>query len=207
MAGMFNFENPFWQFMGKLGDVMVLNLLWVVCSLPVITAGAATAAIYDVLLRIAREEDGHTVRRFFTAFRKNFAQATGIWMIFLAVGGLLVLDYRFYLLWPEKASPFGFGLMVMMMGASFLFLFVLLYAFPLQARFENPVMRTLKNALVMSFAHLPYTMLMIGVNALLFYLMTVKLPVLLLFGYGLAAFFNAHCFHRIFKRYILQEEQ
>ena len=48
--GLFNYDNPVWRFIGKLGDLVLLNLLWLICCIPVFTAGAATTAVYYVTL-------------------------------------------------------------------------------------------------------------------------------------------------------------
>lgn len=71
-----SYDSKFSQIMLKLCHGCYLNVLWLVCSLPIVTAGAATAALYDVTLRIAREDDPPLTRQFFAAFRSNFRQAT-----------------------------------------------------------------------------------------------------------------------------------
>lgn len=88
----FSYDSKFSQIMLKLSYGCYLNLLWFVCSLPVFTLGAATAALYDVTLRMARGEEPGLTRRFFQAFRENFRQATTLWLILLGVGALLGLD-------------------------------------------------------------------------------------------------------------------
>ena len=94
--GLFNYDNPVWRFIGKLGDLILLNLLWTVCSIPVITIGASTTAVYYVTLKMVRDENDSTVRSFFHSFKANFNQATAIWAIFLAVGLILAFDIRFF---------------------------------------------------------------------------------------------------------------
>ena len=89
---LFSYDSKFSQIMLKLCYGCYLNLLWMVCSLPVFTAGAATAALYDVTLRLAREEEPPLTRQFFKAFRENFRQATILWLILLGVGALLGAD-------------------------------------------------------------------------------------------------------------------
>ena len=88
----FSYDSKFSQIMLKLCYGCYLNLLWFVCSLPVFTIGASTAALYDVTLQIAREEDPPLTSRFFKAFRENFRQATILWLILLVLGTLLGAD-------------------------------------------------------------------------------------------------------------------
>ena len=87
--GLFNYDNPVWSFIGKLGDLVLLNLLWVICCIPVFTAGAATTAVYYVTLKLVRDDDGSTIKSFFHSFTQNFKQATAIWLMILVAGGLL----------------------------------------------------------------------------------------------------------------------
>ena len=88
----FSYDSKFSQIMLKLCYGCYLNLLWFVCSLPVFTIGASTAALYDVTLQIAREEDPPLTSRFFHAFRENFRQATTLWLILLMLGIMLGAD-------------------------------------------------------------------------------------------------------------------
>ena len=97
LSGIFNYDNPFWRFIGKLCDVMILNVLWVLCSIPVVTMGASTTAVYYVTLKLVRDEEGPTIRSFFKSFKENFRQATIIWLIMLAAGCLLGFDLYFFL--------------------------------------------------------------------------------------------------------------
>ena len=100
---LFSYDSKFSQIMLKLCYGCYLNLLWMVCSLPVFTAGAATAALYDVTLRLAREEEPPLTRQFFKAFRENFRQATILWLILLAVGILLGSTvFRIYSDWKLR---------------------------------------------------------------------------------------------------------
>ena len=96
LSGIFNYDNPFWRFIGKLCDVMILNVLWVLCSIPVVTMGASTTAVYYVTLKLVRDEDGYTFRSYFRSFKENFKQATAIWLLLLGTGIILLIDIRFF---------------------------------------------------------------------------------------------------------------
>lgn len=89
LQGFFNYDNPVWRFIGKLGDLILLNILWIVCSIPVFTIGASTTAVYYVTLKLVRDEGDSTIRSFFHSFKGNFRQATAIWMVLLAAGIVL----------------------------------------------------------------------------------------------------------------------
>ena len=88
----FSLENPIWKFIGNLADFFLLSCLWYLCCLPVVTGGAATTALYYVTLKMARGQEGQLIPAFFHSFKQNLKQATALWVGYLAVGILLVLD-------------------------------------------------------------------------------------------------------------------
>lgn len=215
LQGLFNYDNPVWRFIGKLGDLILLNILWFICSIPLFTIGASTTAVYYVTMKLVRDEDDATIRSFFRSFKENFKQATGIWLILLAVGAILAFDFWFFI-----NGMMGIGgnikiaLVAVFGGFLLIYLFILTYVFPLQARFYNPVKRTLFNAFFMSIRHLFHTIGILALDVLivygsylsLFYLPQISL-LLILFGLPLVAFVNSYFFTAIFKRYMPKEEE
>ena len=89
LQGLFNYDNPVWRFIGKLGDLIILNILWMITSIPIVTIGASITALYYVTLKLVRDEDGYTIKSFFKSFKENFKQSTIIWLIMLVIGLLL----------------------------------------------------------------------------------------------------------------------
>ena len=79
-------DSPFFRLMGAIGDLVVLNILWLLCCLPVVTAGASTLALFAIVHKIAAGEDYRTASGFFKAFRRDFKQATALWLVVLAAG-------------------------------------------------------------------------------------------------------------------------
>lgn len=215
LQGLFNYDNPVWRFIGKLGDLIILNILWIVCSIPIFTAGASTTAVYYVTLKLVRDEDDSTIKSFFRSFKSNFRQATSIWLIMLAAGIVLGFDFWFFVTGQMAVS--GVLKTVLTAGSGgllLIYLFILTYVFPLQSRFYNPVKRTLFNAFFMSVRHLFQT---IGILAVdlgivagtyfgLFYMPQLAM-LLFLFGMPLIAFVNSYFFTAVFKRYIPKDEE
>ena len=68
LQNLFNYDNPVWRFIGKFGDLIVLNILWIITSIPIVTIGASTTAMYYVTLKLVRDEDGYTIRSYFRSF-------------------------------------------------------------------------------------------------------------------------------------------
>lgn len=215
LQGIFNYENPVWRFIGKLGDLILLNILWVICSIPVFTIGASTTAVYYVTLKLSRDEEDSTIRSFFHSFKSNFRQATIIWLILLAVGAVLCVDCWFFSSAQMGLNPTLAAVLTAVSGALlFIYLFTVTYVFPLQARFYNSVRRTLFNAFFMSVRHLLYTIGMLVIDGCLvaasffslFYLPQIFI-FFVLFGMPLAAFINSYFFTIIFKKYMEKEEE
>ena len=91
MSNFFNPDAPFMQGLSKVADIILLNILTVLLSIPVVTIGAAVTALYDAMWRILRDEGG-IYKNFFLAFKNNFKQATIIWLLALVTGGLMVFS-------------------------------------------------------------------------------------------------------------------
>ncbi len=214
LQGLFNYDNPVWRFVGKLGDLILLNILWIVCSIPVFTIGASTTAVYYVTLRLVRDEDGQTIRCFFRSFRENFRQATVLWLLILLTGMILGFDlyFCFQVMTGDSAMRTVFTAVI---GAMFIvWLFVATYIFPVQSRFYNPVKRTIFNSFFMSIRHCLQTIAMLVMDVVLllaFYLSLYYAPqfsaIGFMFGFPLFAFLNSYIFDRIFHHYIPEDER
>lgn len=215
LQGLFNYDNPVWRFIGKLGDLILLNVLWIICSIPVFTIGAATTAVYYVTLKLARNEDDSTIKSFFRSFASNFKQATAIWLVLMALGLILGFDFWFFCSGRMNVGVTARNILTAIFGGFLIiYLFVMTYVFPLQARFYNPVKRTLFNAFFMSIRHLFQTIGIVAMDILIVagsYLALFYLPqaaiLLILFGMPLIAFANSYFFTAIFNRYIPKEEE
>ena len=168
LQGLFNYDNPVWRFIGKLGDLIILNVLWIVCSIPIFTIGASTTAVYYVTLKMVRDEEDSTIKSFFRSFKSNFKQATAIWLILLAAGAVLAFDFWFFTTGQMNLSGNVKTVMMAIFGGFLLILsFIFTYVFPLQARFYNPVKRTLFNAFFMSIRHLIQTIGILATDVLI----------------------------------------
>lgn len=206
LSGFFNYDNPVWRFIGKFWDVLIVNLLWVICSIPIITIGPATTAMYYVTLKLARDDDGYTIRSFFKSFKENFKQATAIWLIFLAVGALLAFDV-YYFIKLVSPSSLRTAMIAVFLAMVFIWFAMFTYVFPLQARFYNPVKRTIFNAFFMSIRHVFHTIGMLAVDVVIIFLSISYIPQLSIFGVALIAFFNSYMLNSVFSKYIPKEER
>lgn len=76
-----NIDSPFYRTMGKIGDLLFANLLWLVCCLPIVTAGASTLGLFTVVNKMAAKEDYTVHTDFFKAFKRDFKQSTALWLV------------------------------------------------------------------------------------------------------------------------------
>lgn len=200
MGKIFDMDSPVMRVLNRVGDLLILNVLMIVCCIPVITAGAAFTAMHYVLLKIVRGEEGYLIRGFFKSFRSNFRQATLIWLLMLLVVAVYVGD-----IWIFNYSGLVFPkpLIIAVAAVAFVLLMIAVYVFLLQARFENSVKNTLKNAMLLAFANLPRTILMMACYILplvLGYFSTYALLFVIMLGISAPAYAAAWIYSGIFKK-------
>ncbi len=203
MSGFFNLENPVWSFMGKLVDVCILTILWIICCIPIITIGPATTAVYYVTLKLVRDEESYTVRSFFKSFKENFKQGTIIGVIMTLLGFFFIYDiYLYFAIGTQTMTIMG----IVFLGIFMIYLFTLTYVYPLLAKFYNPITRTMKNALFMSVKHVFRSFLMVIISVVV-WVGCLFFPPLLLLSMGLIAFLQSYFFVAIFDLYIPKDEE
>lgn len=205
MKDFFNMDGPLMSALSKVADLMILNLLFIVCSIPVITMGASFTALSYVTLKLREGQDGYVARSFFHAFKTNFRQATLTWLIFLAAALVLFLDM---FAMRSFTGTLGTVIRISVWLGVLIWCMGFLYVFPLTARFENTVKQTLKNAQILAIANAPKTLAMLvivlGSVILTFWnARTIGWGVLawILIGFALVSYINSifqvPVFHRL----------
>lgn len=209
----FNADNKFFGFMGKAADLIILNILFVVCSLPIVTIGASVTAMYYVTLKMIKNEESYISRSFFKSFKQNFKQATILWLPLLAVALLIWCDLSIVSRAAETIAFFKW-FTIAIYFVILLWGMVFLYAFPLLARFDNTVRNTFQNSWKMALCHFPWTILLLAVTCVPMFF-TLNYGAILMaglffwpsIGFALTAFINSLIFTKIFSRYIPEEEE
>jgi len=176
----------------RLWSAVILNLLWLVCCLPVVTIGPATAACYETTRKRLLGADGYLFRTFFDTFRVNFRQTFVIGLLglpLLAVGALTT----YYAL--VGASPLFWVLLLIesIVGVGPYF-----WAVPLAARFENTTFTHFRNGLVMGLGHLGSTLLLVVGLTILGVAAVYAAPLLLVLPIGIMAGWTYHL-ERLFR--------
>ncbi len=149
-----NSDSLFSRVFERIFDLIILNILWAVCCVPVITAGASTAALYYMTLKIARGENFVVIKDFVKAFRQNFLKATILWIFILIPGATLAMGY--YYIYTQRLTA-SMGALVLALCCTVLYLLLITYLFPLQARFENTVAGTIINSFILGVRYFPRT--------------------------------------------------
>ena len=200
MSKFFNLDSPLMVGLTKLADLMIVNILALICCIPIVTIGASMTAMHYVCLKIARNEENYIMKMFFKSFKENFKQATIIWLIELAIIAVFVADF-----WILNRAPENFPdwFRTALIAFTLLVIALSLYVFPLLAKFDNSVKATIKNSALVSLMIWPKTILSLITwiipFAILYYVPQI-LPVDFVLGLSGPAFLMAILYNKTFKK-------
>lgn len=207
MKGIFNLESPFIQFLDSVTDLVILNVVCLLCCIPVFTIGASLSALHFVLMKMVTHEDANNIRTFFEAFRRNFKQSTLLWLAFLAISGIIVGDVFLILRGEVEISQAA----VIAVGAIYVVIvLVMMYAVPMISRYENSTKQILKNSLLICILNLPKTVgmvLMYAAPFVLWYFSAKSIIFLLILGISGPAYCNSRILKGIYEQYEHSEEK
>ncbi len=199
---LFDADSPLIRGLSRIFDCLLLAVLTIVCSLPVITIGAAMSALYDIMIKMILDRDQGIFKAYFVSFKENFKKGTLIWLACLV--GIVFVGANYYLLNLEIAGIEQWMrtvILVLVFVVTLLMSFVLIYVFPLQARYDNPVGTTLKNALFVSIVQFPRSIGLFLLNGLMVALgafAPAVIPLLLILEFSAVAFFTAYNMVKVF---------
>lgn len=157
MKNLLNLESPLMQLLTRIGDLILLNVMFLICCVPVITAGASLAALHKMAQEIVYDTDSSTFKGFFRAFRANFKQATLVWVVILVVIASLFCDYLLIITFfsGSESVKWMLGLLVVL---AVLVSSALCYVIPLLTRYENNLRQHVSNAIILMFIKFPRTL-------------------------------------------------
>lgn len=202
MNGLFSGDNPVINFLTVVCDIVILHFLWIITSLPIITIGASTTALYYTCMKCIRYGEGSIAKRYFKSFKENLKQSTVLWLIVLVAGGICGFDLYFSIINHIKALTLIFTVMTCA------YLFIVFYVFPLQAQFDNKIKVTIRNAFLLAIKYFPWTLLLIaGTGAFLFlcYANIYVMGASVFIGIGLHAYLCSFVYVHVFKNYLPEE--
>ncbi|WP_270552230.1 MULTISPECIES: YesL family protein [Dorea] len=205
MSRFFNPDNPVMEFIAKIFDLVILNLIFIFSCVPIITIGASTSALSYVTLKMVRGEDPYIWRNFWKSFRQNFKQGTLVWIFSILIFIFLGMD--FYIINSQNTSLFAVVRILLWIVCA-VALSVFLYVFPVISHFVCTTKQALKNALLMTFGHLPYTLMMLALAGLLLFLCSSSSKLFAMIvvlsgicGFSVVSFVYSIMFDRIFQKY------
>ena len=189
------------KFMTLVTNLVCLNVLWLLCCLPVVTAGAATTAMYHVIFQYITQQDDAVIKPFFKGFWENFRGVTPIWILHLLIAAVMGAEC-FYLYWgaPDWLI-WAFGVLLV------LFLGISAYLYPLMARYDAPPKRAVFNSVILALRYLGTTVCTAILHAapiLLLVFAPEYFSNMLLFwllgGFSMIAYLNAKMLMMVFKK-------
>ncbi len=193
--------------LNKLTDLLVLNIVFVLCCLPVVTAGASLTAMYAVSLRSIRYGDGYVLRTFFDSFKKNLKQATGAWMLLLAAAALVYIDLRFFR--QVELGGLSQYLKIAVLVIAFFIWIVSIWLFPVIAKMKDPLPRQISNAARMAIGYfIPYTLICMLIQGAAIYLSIINLGmmmIMLVFGFAGVSYLCSFFIYKVFAKLIEED--
>lgn len=193
MSNLVTLKSPIMQTIGKIGDMIVLNIIYLITCIPIFTIGAAQTALYDVCFRMGTEREDGLVKTYFHAFTANFKQSTLVWLVMAFLGGDLIAAFVLALYQENALKYIALPALLFMIA----FLLTAGYIFPQISQIELKTKALIKNSFVLSLGFLPRSICVAALNILPIVVLAVwplafyQLGILWVAGYfSVAAFLN-----------------
>lgn len=201
MKNLFHVNGPLIQFFLTLRDFVVLNILWIIFCIPIITIGASTSALYSVTFKIAQDKDTYVGKQFINAFKENLRQATKIELILFIPA--LCLGFGLFF-WATFESVVGTVISTLCIIFLLMLIGTAIYAFPLLGRYENTTIQTIRNSLYFCMNNKPFTLIfmLLIVGGFILNVLTAPTAVIMcFFGYSFIAYINSYLMLKILKKW------
>lgn len=203
MGGLFNMDNVFFTTIGKVVDIIVLSIIWILLCIPIITIGPATTALYYTIVKVIRRERGYLMREFFTSFKANFKNGAIIGIILSILFLIMYFDRTFAL---SLGGTKGFLMLSVFNAMIFLLLCITTYIFPILSRFKMGKKQLMKTALFMSMKHLPTTILLV-IIVVACAIGTYIIPMLFFVTPAVCCLLCSLLLERVFKKYMPEKSE
>lgn len=160
-------ETPVTKLLSRFMDLILLNVFWLICSIPIVTIGASTTALYDMTMRLALHEEINILTDFFKSFVHNLKKGTLLYLLALAAGAFLAADFWSAMQWD---IPFKFALQVLILSVSYFYVATVSHAIPTLAYFDEPVFQTVKHGFIMAMRNGIFTVYIMVLDLIPFFL-------------------------------------
>ena len=192
--------------LSDLSTLVFLNILTLLFSIPIVTAGAALAAMHYVIIEMIEERGGSLLPEFWKRFRENLRNATPVWLILLAAAVFLYADYRII---DSGVAGLPSWMLIPIYVGAFVVAAIYVYVIPLTARFVYSTGAAFRNAAILAVAYFPRTILMVAVTVVIPYLfanVSRLMPLFFLLGLSLPAYLCALLYMPVFEKMIGKRE-
>lgn len=206
MGNLFNLDNGFFSFMGKLWDLIVLSLLWVICCLPIVTIGPATAALYYAVVKVIRRERGYIFREYMHSFKDNLKVGILSTIIFLVLSFILYVDYGYANAIKETNGKMANFFLVGFNAITIIAIAILVYIFPVLSRFTLGVKGLFKTSFFMSIKHILTTIIVFIIIAVSGLALYIIYPAIFIVP-SVCCLLCSFLLERVFKKYMPVPEE
>lgn len=211
MDSLFSLDSALMRWMARATDLLILNLLFVLSCIPIITIGTAITSMYEVTLKMVKDEESYVFRTYLKGLKRNFKKSTIAWMIYLAFFVILYVDL---VVAVNMGGMIWVVLYFVFLGVGILMWILMGYIFPLQAQFDNSIKNTFTSGLVMILKHFMTSMVMLITNSIFLFCLLYNgytfiygILVYLFIGFSTVAYINSKFLSKVFKVYINQIEE
>lgn len=205
MNNIFSYDSKFFEKLGEVSNIIILNFIFIISCVPVVTIGVSITSLYYVAMKMVKKQEIYILKEYIKVFKENFKISTIVWFIMIMIGGILVVDVYLVTLVSNKLISNIVKLVFTMI--SILYIFTITYVFPIISKFDNSIKNTIINSILISIQNLPYTIIIIILNLsplLLISLFSSQWGNIIFFytviGFGIIIYINSILFEKIFNK-------
>ncbi len=193
-------QSKFMEYADKAADLCLLSLAWLLTSLPIITLGVSSTALYYAVTKSVRKDCGHAVREFFSSFRQNFKHGSIITLILLPLMTLVVHSMIVNEIEITQTAAttalFLLQCIILILGV-----FVSVYVFAILSRFSFSVWQCLQTAFTLAARHI-FTTVLLAAILLVSSELIYRLPFLIVILPGIMTLISSMLLERVFRKYM-----
>lgn len=206
MGSIFSIDSRLMRALNRIVDIVLLNIIFLITSIPVITIGASMTAMYSVTIRWAEHDEGYMFSKYFSSWKSNFKQSTVIWLMQLAMLIMLGLDARLCTLYAGNIKTAAFLILTIIsvfLGISIIF------AYPIIARFDAPLKNMLVNSICIPFSSIITAFTIIAITVVPFVIVLISSHIFFIWCYvavmgwfALIAYANSYFLKKMFAPFV-----
>lgn len=204
MKSFFSSENWFWKGFGRIADYFIISTMWMVCSVPLITAGTASIALYDTVAHCIRGGELDIARRFFGTFKKELGRGILLTLLWGAVTAVLNVGYQI-------VTQMGQGTLWQVFGIAYyitllLPLGIICWLLAIESRFSHKFGELHRTALMVTISHLPQTLAIVAIFVAALNVCR-NFPFFLMFVPAIMAHIQSIFIEKVFQKYTPEEPE